>query len=64
MSNLIFYRVAYLREEYGNTIPMGHIHMGFNKSEDDRFDPHSGEANLREKMLDDVKEMLKKFNDI
>lgn len=64
MSNLIFYRVAYLREEYGNTIPMGHIHMGFNKSEDDRFDPHSGEANLRKKMLDDVKEMLKKFNDI
>lgn len=43
---------------------MGHIHMGFNKSEDDRFDPHSGEANLRKKMLDDVKEMLKKFNDI
>lgn len=58
-SNLIYYRVAYIRQDKGNTIPYGHIHMGFNK-----VDPHGTETDNRTKMLEAVIEMLKKFNDI
>lgn len=64
MSNLIFYRVSYLRQEYNSTIPTGHIHMGFNKDINNNFDPHGDDPKNRKKMLEDVKEMLKKFNDI
>ena len=64
MSNLIFYRVAYLRKNNNDLIPTGHIHMGFNKDDNNAFDPHGDDPQNRIKMLEDVIEILKKFNDI
>lgn len=66
MSNLIFYRVAYMRMENGNNIPTGHIHMGFNKEAGllPNYDPHGANSTNREGMLKDVAFMLQRFNDI
>lgn len=55
MSNEIFYRVAFLRENFklkGNDIPTGHIHIGFNS-----VDPNTD----RTRMLEDIEFIIKQF---
>jgi hypothetical protein len=49
---ILYYRVAYLRKSLNSGIPTGHIHVGFNST-----DPNS----LRDKMLEDVIHIIKKF---
>ncbi len=59
MSNEIHYRVSFLREKASNQIPNGHVHVGFHK-----VDPGGGTPSVRIGMINDVHQMIKKFNDI
>lgn len=62
MSNLIYYRVAYLRMKHNNNIPTGHVHMGFNDG--GTYDRHGSIPGNRDGMLADVAFMIQRFNDI
>lgn len=52
ISNLIYYRVAFLRKKLKPTLPAGHIHVGFND-----VDPNA----LRDNMLTDMLFIINKF---